>query len=176
MTTSIETPRLLLRPLLESDAPGMFALDSNPNVHQFLGNKIVSEISQSLEWIHNIRQQYKDNGIGRWAAIEKSSGEFIGWSGLKLERDVNGRATFYDFGYRLREEFWGKGYATEAGKAWIQYGFNEMKLPVINAYCDAAHAGSRHVLEKCGLQHTESFEYEGVPECWYEIRNPAMAS
>lgn len=172
MKSSIETPRLLLRPLEDGDVAGMFALDSNPKVHQFLGNTPVTDLTQSQEWIDNIKQQYVDNGIGRWAVIEKSTGDFVGWAGLKLERNVNGRETFYDLGYRFREEFWGKGYATEASKAWVDFGFNEMKLPLINAYVDADHTASRTVLEKCGLKHTETFPYEGVEECWYELRNP----
>lgn len=172
MKTSLETQRLFLRPLQDSDAAGMFALDSNPNVHIFLGNRTVKSVEESLGWIANIKQQYIDNGIGRWAAIEKSSGEFIGWCGLKLERNVNGRETFYDLGYRLREEFWGKGYATEAASAFIHFGFNEMKLQEINAFVAAAHKASRNTLEKCGLKHTEDFLYEGEPECWYEIKNP----
>lgn len=172
MKTSLETPRLLLRPLQETDAAGMFALDSNPEVHRFLGNRPVKTMDQSRKWIANIRQQYKDNGIGRWAVLERSTGEFVGWAGLKLERNVNGRETFYDLGYRLRQEFWGKGYATEAAKAFVDFGFNEMKLPVINAFVSAAHTASRIVLEKCGLKHTEDFIYEGAQECWYEMRRP----
>lgn len=175
MKTSIETQRLLLRPLQPSDDAGMFALDSNPSVHLFLGNQPVKSIEESQNVIAIITKQYVDNGIGRWAVTDKSSGDFLGWAGLKLERNVNGRETFYDFGYRLREEFWGKGYATEAGKAWIDYGLNEMKLPVINAFVAAGNAASRRVLEKCGLRHTENFVYDGGPECWYEIRRPEQS-
>ena len=174
MKTVLETQRLLLRPLEFSDAEGMFLLDSNPNVHIFLGNRTVKSVEESHGWIANIRQQYVDNGIGRFAVIERSSGEFTGWAGLKLERNVNGRESFYDLGYRFREEFWGKGYASEAAKAWVTYGFSDMHLPVINAFVSEQHLASRAVLEKCGLRHTETFEYEGAPEYWYEMRNPSM--
>ncbi|MBD3582522.1 GNAT family N-acetyltransferase [Flavobacterium selenitireducens] len=172
MQNSIETPRLLLRPIEISDADGLFALDSNPDVHIYLGRNPVKSMDVIYEVIDSIQSQYKSNGIGRWAVVEKSSGKFLGWSGLKFEKDVNGRSNFYDFGYRLRQEFWGKGFATEAGRAWIEHGFDQMKLPLINAFVSAGNAASRRVLEKCGLQHTESFEYDGGPECWYEIRNP----
>jgi len=172
METFLETPRLLLRPIEQSDAQGLFLLDSNPRVHLFLGNNPVKSIDAIHDVISHIHQQYQKNGIGRWAVIEKSSGDFIGWCGLKLEKNVNGRATFYDFGYRLREEFWGKGFATESGKRWIEFGFQVMNLPLINAYVSAGNAASRQVLQKCGLQHTESFTYESSQECWYEIRNP----
>ncbi|MCY1487117.1 hypothetical protein D3C87_204390 [compost metagenome] len=65
MRTSIETERLLLRELLPTDDVGMFELDSNPQVHIYLGNKPVTSIEQVREAIANIRQQYLENGIGR---------------------------------------------------------------------------------------------------------------
>ncbi|RZJ69182.1 GNAT family N-acetyltransferase [Flavobacterium sp.] len=171
---NIQTARLLLRPLGPEDLDGLFALDSNPNVHTYLGRNPVTSKDEIVQVISGIQQQYKQNGIGRWAVIEKATNEFLGWAGLKLQKNTNGREAYYDFGYRLREEFWGKGYATEAGKAWISYGFEKMNLPEINAYVSAGNAASRKVLEKCGLVHTENFEHQGEPECWYEILNPTL--
>jgi len=69
---TIETRRLLIRELLPEDADGMFELESNPNVHLYLGNKPLQSIEESREAIRFIRKQYVDNGIGRWAVLEKS--------------------------------------------------------------------------------------------------------
>lgn len=171
MRTSLETDRLLIRELQPSDDEGMFALDSDPEVFRYLGTTPLTSIEQSRSVITMVRQQYLDNGIGRWATIEKESGLFIGWSGLKLENKVNGHSTFYDIGYRLRRQFWGKGYATEATLAWMNFAFNEMKIPTINAYADNENLASRRVLEKCGLVHTESFYDDGVLCCWFEAKN-----
>src|SRR5688572_5204127 len=97
-----ETPRLILRELHPSDDAGMFELDSDPEVHRYLGGQTVESIDQCRAIIEMVRQQYIDNGIGRWAVIEKSSGSFIGWAGLKLVRTItNGHTDFYDLGYRL---------------------------------------------------------------------------
>lgn len=82
-----ETERLLLREFLATDAPGMFALDSDPIVHRYLGNKPAQTIGQSHETIAFIRKHYVENGIGRWAVVEKSTNQFIGWAGLKLVRE-----------------------------------------------------------------------------------------
>jgi len=152
---SLETQRLFFRELITSDADAMFELDSNPEVHRYLGNSPVTSIEQVHAAIVNIREQYEKNGIGRWAAILKETGEFIGWAGLKLERNVNGREQFYDLGYRFIQKFWGKGYASEAAIAFVNYGFNVMKLEKINAYADADNAASRTVLEKAGLKFIE---------------------
>jgi len=172
MKTSIETERLLLRELLPTDDAGMFELDSNPEVHIYLGNNPVKSIEESREAIANIRQQYLENGIGRWAVILKETGEFIGWSGLKLEKNVNGHETFYDLGYRFIQKHWGKGYAFETAKAFVDLGFNEMKLPIINAYADFDNLNSRKILEKVGMKFVNSFELDGTEEAWYELKNP----
>jgi len=174
MKTSIETERLLLRELLPTDDAGMFELDSNPEVHIYLGNKPVKSIEESREAIANIRQQYLENGIGRWAVILKETGEFIGWSGLKLEKNVNGHETFYDLGYRFIQKHWGKGYAFETAKAFVDFGFSEMKLPVINAYADFDNLNSRKVLEKVGMKFINYFELDGTEEVWYELKNPKI--
>ncbi|MEZ0129181.1 GNAT family N-acetyltransferase [Flavobacterium sp. LBUM151] len=173
MKKSIETERLLLRELNLSDAAGMFELDSNPNVHLFLGKKPVKNIDESILQIKNIQQQYKDFGIGRWAVVLKETNEFLGWSGIKfITNEINNHKDFYEIGYRFIEKHWGRGYASEAGKAFIEYTFNEMKVDCLYAYADEGNENSRKVLEKLGFQYKNSFEYEDELEVWYEFKNP----
>lgn len=175
MKIPIETERLLLREVVFSDVEGMFELDSNPNVHTYLGNKPVTTIEQSREYIEFLQQQYKDFGTGRWAVILKETNEFIGWSGIKFITDeINNHQNFYEIGYRFIEKHWGKGYATEAGKAFIDRAFNEMKVDAVYAYADEGNNNSRKILEKLGLQFVNSFEHEGEREVWYEIKNPNL--
>lgn len=175
MKKSIETERLLLRELELSDAEGMFELDSNPNVHLFLGNKPVKDIEESIAQIKNIQQQYLDFGTGRWAVILKETNEFLGWSGIKFIRnEINNHKDFYEIGYRFIEKYWGKGYATEAGKAFVNYAFNDLKADALYAYADAGNENSRRILEKLGLQYINSFEYEEELEVWYELKNPNL--
>ena len=124
----MESSRLTYRELLPSDDEAMFELDSNPNVHLYLGNNPATNIEQSRSYIKQVREQYRINGIGRMAAILKETGEFIGWAGLKLESNVNGHDRFYDVGYRFIERYWGNGYATEAAQFFVNYGFEVLKL------------------------------------------------
>ncbi len=84
MNAMIETDRLYLREILPEDAPGMFEMDADPDVHRFLGRSPITSIAQAAADIENIRQQYIDNGVARIAIIEKSSNDFVGWGGLKL--------------------------------------------------------------------------------------------
>lgn len=167
LKTAIQTKRLLLRELTTKDAPGMFLLDSDPLVHQYLGNQPVRDLSQSLSDIEFIKAQYESNGIGRWAVILRQTGEFIGWSGLKLITEpTNGQKNYYDLGYRFIRSAWGKGYAQESALAAIDYGFNILKIDEIIAIADVGNLASIHVLEKVGLEKISLFDYHGRMHHW----------
>ncbi len=148
-----ETERLILREILPEDEKAIFELDSDLNVQQFLGNKPIINIDQAREMISFIRQQYIDNGIGRWAVIEKSTNNFIGWAGLKLIKvPIYNQCNYYDLGYRYIKRYWGQGFATEAAKATLNYGFDKLKLNEIFAMANSENLNSKRVLEKLGFK------------------------
>jgi RimJ/RimL family protein N-acetyltransferase len=169
----VETERLWLREIYPEDDAGLFELDSNPEVHRYLGNNPVSNIEQIRQVIQYIRQQYLDNGIGRWAIIEKNTNHFVGWTGLKLVRDkVNNHQNYYDLGYRLIQKYWGLGYATESARASLDYGFHQLNIPVIYAAADSGNLASKNVLRKMGFRHVEFFEQDGILTDWLELTKP----
>lgn len=169
----LETERLLMRDVLETDIKGMFELDSNPFVHKYLGNKPIKTKEKAAEIIQFIQHQYKDLGIGRFATIEKSSGEFIGWSGLKLntgeKEALNGKTEFYDIGYRFIPRYWGKGYASESSLAILEFGFTKLEIKTICGAAEKANKASNKVLQKIGLKFINEFKYDNVPCNWYEL-------
>lgn len=172
MNLIIETERLLLRELKLSDAEAMFKMDSNPNVHKYLWNKPTETIEETRKIIEYVRNQYIQNNIGRFAMISKETNGFIGWAGLKFNTEtINGKTNFFDIGYRLDAPFWGKGYASEASFAWMDYGFNTMKINTMTASAQAENAASNRILRKIGLQFTEQYSENEVLWNWYELEN-----
>jgi RimJ/RimL family protein N-acetyltransferase len=177
MDVYIETPRLIIRNLTLGDTEGMFAMDRDPEVHKYLGNKPYTDISQTTANIDFIMEQYRNNGIGRWGVILKNTNEFIGWTGFKLMTDkVNGHLGHYDFGYRHARKYWGQGYGYEAAKASLDYGLEVMQLQNIYAMTDVENVPSRRLLEKLGFEFVEIFGYdgtpfwrEGLPVTWYSL-------
>lgn len=172
MDLIIETERLILRPLEIADAEALFAMDKNPNVHKYLWQKPTQDLSESIKIIEMVQKQYAENKIGRFATILKETGEFIGWTGIKFVNDhiENGKTNFYDYGYRLVEQFWNKGYATEASKAWLEYGFNQMNLQEMNAYTHAENGASNHILQKVGFNFMENYpDNEGIIWKWWQV-------
>jgi ribosomal-protein-alanine N-acetyltransferase len=172
MNLILETDRLILREMLPSDAPSLFEMDSNPNVHQYLWNKPVTFIDEVYHYIELVRKQYLENNIGRFVVILKETNELIGWAGLKYNTEmVNNKIDFYDIGYRLNEKFWGKGYASEATVAWLDYGFKTMKIQIMEAAAHTDNIASNRILQKIGMQMTEQYLEDGVSWNWYELKN-----
>ena len=170
MKIHIETPRLLMRDLMDEDVHGMFAMDSDAEVHKFLGNKPISTLAEAQQYIDFVKQQYLDYGIGRWAVVEKESGDFIGWSGFKFVTDVmNDRTRYYDLGYRFIKKYWGKGYATETAVASLHYGFSELDYEEIIGMADVANIASNTILQKIGLIKRNEFIYDGSTVSFYSL-------
>lgn len=166
-----ETERLILREILPTDIEGVFELDTDPEVHKYLGNNPVKNKEETVRIIDYIRQQYVENNTGRWAVIEKATNHFIGWAGLKFVREelINNHIHYYDLGYRLIQKYWGKGYATESAIASLQYGFEKLNLNEIFATAHSENTGSNRVLTKTGFQYVETFQYNGEAHNWYKL-------
>jgi RimJ/RimL family protein N-acetyltransferase len=176
MKLILETKRLLLRPLELSDAEAMFAMDKNPEVHKYLWQNPTQTVEETIKIIEYVRSQYEKNNIGRFATILKETNEFIGWTGIKYIDDhiENGNTNFYDYGYRLNEKFWGNGYATEASVAWLDYGFNQMKIDKMNAYTHSENGASNHIMQKVGMKFMEDyFDNDGILWKWWQMENPS---
>jgi len=171
MQVFAETERLILRAIVPSDVDAMFELDSDPAVHKYLGGRPVKTKQQIEKIIEFVRKQYQENGIGRWAVIDKSSDQFIGWTGLKLVKEtINNQSNYYDLGYRLIRKYWGKGLATESAIASLNFGFNEMNLKEIIAIAQIENKASNRVIQKLGFEFENSFEYDNASHNWHSLK------
>lgn len=169
MSLLIETPRLYIRELVHEDLEGMFVMDSDEEVHKYLGNNPVTDVEQTRAVIDFIRSQYEQFGIGRWAVLKKDTDEFIGWLGFKfIEGPINKHSSYYDFGYRFGSAHWRQGYATEAATAALKYGQEVLNFKDVYALTHPDNIGSRRTLEKVGFTYVETFLFDGPPAIWSE--------
>lgn len=168
----IETPRLLLKELDDSHLHDFFKLESDPHVQKYitaLSNNTISTPGQAQDVLDSIRQQYVTYGIARLAVLEKNSGQFIGLAGVKWHPDsINNHKFFYDLGYRLLPEYWGKGYATEAAQAACDHCISIFQPLKIYAFVHIDNHNSRHILTKLGFRYIEDFNFNGALMCWYQ--------
>ena len=174
MKLYIETQRLILREIRESDVDGMFELDSNTEVHKYLGNNPIKNKKEAENIIQFIKEQYKERGIGRLAVIEKKSGDFIGWSGFKLNKGkketLNGFDKFIDIGYRFIPKYWKNGYGLETAIACLDFGFKKLNYNIIYGAADVKNVGSNKILQKIGLQFVNEFKHHNVKVNWYQLK------
>jgi ribosomal-protein-alanine N-acetyltransferase len=167
----LETERLILREMTMEDAAYILQLDSNEIVAKAIQlTNPPASLEDGRNVVESIMKQYKENGIGRWMVFLKDSNEFLGLAGLKIEHDVNGHETFVDLGYRIFPKYWGKGYMSEAAKAVVKYGFEQMNYDKICGYIIKGTIASQRVLENAGLKYKESFPYGGAEDDdWFEL-------
>ena len=170
MNIIIETNRLLLRTFKALDTNLIYELNLDPDVTRFTHDPVkdLAHASEILEKV--IIPQYVLYNHGRWAVHIRSTFRFLGWCGLKYRPELNE----IDLGFRLKKEGWGKGYATEAAYASIEYGFEKIGMRRIVGRAEIDNIGSWKVLEKCGMTYIGDEEVDGYPVKTYEIWNPSV--
>ena len=153
----LETERLTLRRFTVDDLDNLVALDGDPEVMRFLtGGRATSREELETDFLPAFLSYYERfDGYGFWAAIEKSSGEFLGWFHFRPPPDAP--ADEPELGYRLRKTAWGKGYATEGSRALIHKGFTEFGVRRVTASTMSVNKASRGVMEKSGLSYVRTF-------------------
>ena len=148
-----ESDRLLVRQYVEEDAEAFFKLNTDPEVLRYVPDQALQSVEQARQvLIDHPMTDYRKHGFGRGACILKSTGEQIGFAGLKF-LDELGQV---DVAYRLLPAYWGQGLATEAARASVRYGFAELGLQRIIGLVMPENIASARVLEKVGLRYTET--------------------
>ena len=160
MQVFLETERLLLRRFTESDVDNLYDLDGDPEVMRFLngGKPRPRDVIRNRTLPRILRSYERFEGFGVWAAIERSTGRFLGW--FAFHPPETGGPEEVELGYRLRRSAWYKGYATEGSRALIRKGFTELGVRRVVAETLAVHAASRRVMEKAGLVYVRTFHQE----------------
>ncbi|MER7852887.1 GNAT family N-acetyltransferase [Streptomyces bacillaris] len=156
----LETGRLRLRPFTAADAPGLLALDNDPEVMRYInGGRPVSADDIRERTLPRLLHDHPCTGTrGFWAAEEKATGAFLGWFELRPLADHD--PAVVELGYRLNRASWGHGYATEGARALIRKGFADLGAERVTANTMAVNAASRRVMEKAGLTFLRAYTEE----------------
>ncbi|HJT81474.1 MAG TPA: GNAT family N-acetyltransferase [Chthoniobacterales bacterium] len=168
----LKTERLIVREYTGDDAADFFRLNSDPEVMRYVPDQPMKTVEEARAVIVSRPMvDYRERGFGRWACITKSTGEHIGFCGLKFLPEING----IDLGFRFLPVHWGKGLATEAGKACVDYGFNQLGLEEIFGFAEPENHASIRVLQKVGMQFVDEFRLLGCDMRRYVIRRERHA-
>jgi RimJ/RimL family protein N-acetyltransferase len=167
-TATIETPRLLLRPWQPDDLAEFTRLLTDPVVTRYIVVSTLFSPEDVAVLSARTLEQWERNGFGPWAAIEKQTGRWVGRIGLD-ELPAWPGPHKVEVGWELHQEFWGRGLATEAGRAGVRYGFETVGLERIISATMATNAASRRVMAKCGLRFQGELPLAGTVVAWYAI-------
>lgn len=160
---SIETERLLLRMIHADDLDHLAALLSDPDVVKYVGDGKPSGRDEAERALESIIRHWHTHGFGRWAVIEKHTGEFIGFGGL---RSLFGTPEVV---YHLAKAHWGHGYATEVAQAALRFGFEVRGYDRIVAITKPPNTASIHVMDKLGMRFEKNARYYEIDVVQYEI-------
>lgn len=161
--TVIETARLVLRPFSLNDVPALQAVIGDPIAMQWYPAPFDQKGVEA--WIKRNLDRYKSEGHGLWAMVLKSSGELIGDCGCVIQ-EVEGKNEL-EVGYHVRRDLWGKGYATEAARACMEYAFNRLGVLRVISIIRPENVNSRRVAEKNGLSCEKIVFWHGYDHCIY---------
>jgi ribosomal-protein-alanine N-acetyltransferase len=162
----IRTPRLLLRPHRADDVHFMMDLNSDPEVTRYTPDGPLKDEKQARDIIVNLISQFEERRIGRFIVLETQTEARLGWCGLKWLEDVQE----VDLGYRFLKSAWGHGYASEAARACLNYGFNTLSFSRVTARILPSNAASISVAQKLGLQKAGTVIEDDQELLVFEIR------
>ncbi|MFI9050665.1 GNAT family N-acetyltransferase [Streptomyces sp. NPDC053427] len=162
-STALRTERLILRGWRESDLAPWSAMNADPEVRRYFPDVLTRERSEAS--VARFQAALERRGWGWWAVEVRATGEFIGFTGLDPV-DEGMPFTGVETGWRLARSAWGHGYATEAARAALSFGFNSLGLPEILAVAVATNHRSRAVMRRIGMRHdpADDFDDPTVPE------------
>ncbi len=172
---TLRTARLLLRPWRDEDVVAFSELNADPAVMEFL--------PVLPDWPARARAHWATHGFGQWVLELPGIASFIGVVGLNTISYPAHFTPAVEVAWRLARAYWGRGYATEAARAALDYGFAQLGLREIVATTVPPNQRSRQVMERLGMSHAaeDDFDHPRIPEgplkrhVLYRLRCPAPA-
>jgi RimJ/RimL family protein N-acetyltransferase len=164
LTLTIRTTRLRLRGWRDEDLAPFAAMNADPAVMEFFPRPL--DRAESDAAVARIREHFARHGFGLWAVEVPGVADFIGFVGLAVPRFEAHFTACVEIGWRLARAHWGRGYATEAARAALDFGFRDLALKEIVSFTVPANLRSRAVMERIGMTRSpdDDFDHPGLPE------------
>lgn len=160
----LRTDRLLLRAWRPADRRAFARMNADPEVMEHFVALLTREESDAF--VDRIEAGFAEHGFGVWAVEEISTGTFIGFTGLLHQSFEAPFTPAFEIGYRLARQAWGQGYATEAAREALKFGFERAGLAEIVSMTSVGNVRSRAVMRKLGMTHDpdDDFDHPRVPD------------
>jgi [ribosomal protein S5]-alanine N-acetyltransferase len=162
---SIQTEHLLLRPWLPEDAEAWFNILQEKDILQYFPSQPPPGRERADRYIAHHQAHWDKYSYGHWAVVNREDGLVVGWNGLEYLPELNQT----EIAYLLSKNVRGRGYATEAARAALNYGFETAGLAEIVGLVHAENSASIRVLEKCGLVFKDRLSLWGMEMSRYKL-------
>jgi RimJ/RimL family protein N-acetyltransferase len=154
----LDTERLVLRGWRDADREPFAALNSDPAVMEHFPGTLDPAESDAL--VDRILERWAADGLGLWAIERREDGAFLGFAGLAAPTFEAPFTPAMEIGWRLARSAWGRGYATEAARAVLDYAFDVLGFEEIVSFTVPANARSRRVMERLGMTHDQADDFD----------------
>ncbi len=159
---TLSTSHLILRALRLTDLDDLYEYASDPEIDQYVPWEHYKNIEETRENLNEFLEEYEKDGLGAWGIEHRSDKKLIGIINTSIPHRINRRV---ELGYTISRAYWGQGFATEAVKALIDFGFDKINLVRIEAVVLPENLASVRVLEKSGMR------FEGILHSYQIWRN-----
>jgi len=160
----LETDRLILRRWREADRAPFAQMNGDAAVMEFMPALLTPEESGHL--VDRIEAHFDAHGFGLWAAELRGQSRFVGFVGLSVPRFEAAFTPCVEIGWRLAQDYWSQGLATEGAREVVRHAFEDLKLRRLVSFTASENLRSRRVMEKLGMTHNseEDFEHPLLPQ------------
>jgi ribosomal-protein-alanine N-acetyltransferase len=160
---ALSTERLILRRWRESDREAFAHLNADPEVMRYFLRPLSR--AESDAFMERVEAAFEVRGYGLWAVERCEDGAFLGLTGLAYQSFESHFTPCVEVGWRLARFAWGHGYATEAAREALRFGFEEATLDEIVSFTSKGNAASMRVMERIGMHRdaSDDFDYPNVP-------------
>ena len=161
---TLSSGRLCLRRWRDEDREVFATMNSDARVMEFFRGCLSRVESDAM--VDGIQKHFNEHDFGLWAIEVPGVAPFIGFAGLAVARFRAHFTPCVEVGWRLASEYWGQGYATEAARLALGYGFGALALSEVVSFTTATNYRSRAVMERLGMRRdpVDDFDYPALPE------------
>ncbi|WP_327685911.1 GNAT family N-acetyltransferase [Streptomyces sp. NBC_00467] len=148
----IRTPRLILRRWHDDDLVPMADINADPRVMEWIGDGSVRDLEATADDIERWEEEWDEEGFGLFAVELLASGELIGFVGLSVPEFLPEVLPAVEIGWRLGQQFWGQGYASEAAHATLEFALQDRGLDRVISITRPGNEASQNVMRKLGME------------------------
>lgn len=162
---TLKTARLVLTPVTPADVDALHAMWTDADVRRYLWDDVVIDRATAAAVVEQSARDWRERGYGLWLIADAATGDVAGFVGFRSSGDTPEPELLYG----LLPRYWGRGLATEAAQAALQYAFGTLGLPCVHAATNPPNAASVQVLERLGMTLVRRGELDGLETLFYRI-------